>query len=709
MKEGFDVASGLTCLGLVARLHEVVVDPSQTAHQLGLKSGRAPIDEFMRAAKIHGLKARQVRTKWDRLPFLHLPAVLLREDGGCVILAKVDVDKALIYDPQAGGSKVFNRDELGAGWAGDLLLLTSRATEIGKLARFDFTWFIPALVKYSPLLRDVLMASFFVQILGLATPLLFQVVMDKVLVHQGYGTLVSIAVAMLLVAVMESVLSYLRTYILSHTTCRIDVELGARLFRHLVRIPMSYFDVRRVGDSVAKVRELENIRNFLTGQALTSFLDMLFSLIYIVVMLFYSVWLTLAVVLSLPLYVLICTFVAPVLRDRVQLMYNRGAESQSFLVETIGGINTVKSLAIEPQMVRRWDEQLAVYTRSVFSVTCLSAIGREGIGFVNKIVTLALLVIGAHLVLANELTVGQFIAFNMLASHVASPIIRLSQLWQDFQRASVSVDRLGDILNTPEEPHPPSAASYSAIIGRIEFEAVRFRYRADGPEILKGIGFNVAVGEVIGIVGQSGSGKSTVTKLLQRLHVPSQGRVLVDGIDLAMVDPDWLRRQIGVVLQENLLFRRTVRENIAVCDPGMSIDRVIAAAKLAAAHDFILELPNQYDTLIEEHGANLSGGQRQRLAIARALINNPRIVILDEATSALDYESENAVMANMRQICAGRTVLIIAHRLSTIRQANRIIVMDRGQIAETGTHEELISNQNVYARLHALQGGGRHA
>jgi subfamily B ATP-binding cassette protein HlyB/CyaB len=368
-------------------------------------------------------------------------------------------------------------------------------------------------------------------------------------------------------------------------------------------------------------------------------------------------------------------------------------------------MGTIKAMAVEPHMTRKWDNQLSAYVHAGFKVTRLANIGQHGVQLIQKLVTVSTLWLGAHLVIGGELSVGQLIAFNMLAGQVAAPVIRLAQLWQDFQQVGISVERLGDVLNSKTE-NPASRAALPPIQGNIAFNDIVFRYRPDGPEILKHLTVNIRAGEVIGIVGRSGSGKSTLTKLLQRLYIPESGRVLVDGNDLSLVDPAWLRRQIGVVLQENLLFNASIRDNIALTDPGMSLDKVIQAAKLAGAHEFIMELSEGYDNIVGEQGSNLSGGQRQRIAIARALVTEPRILIFDEATSALDYESERAIMKNMRAICHGRTVLIIAHRLSTVRGANRIIAMDKGKIVEVGRHDELLAKPGgYYAHLHSLQQG----
>ncbi len=695
----------LNGLVLLAQFHGIAADASQLAHQFG-RSGEV-FDEttLLLAARQLGLKARITRQPVERLPMAALPAMALTPEGDPFIVAKLNADGVLIHDLRLQRAQKLSQAEFEQRYAGRLLQVTSRASVLGQLAKFDFRWFVPAVVKYRKLLIEVLVVSFFIQMFALVTPLFYQVVMDKVLVHRSITTLEVIAIGLVSIAVFDVILSGLRSYVFAHTTSKIDVELGARLFRHILSLPLSYFESRRVGDTIARVRELENIRNFLTGQALTSLLDLLFTFVFLAVMFYYSGWLTLIVALSLPAYALWSASITPVLRKRLDEKFERGADNQSFLVETVTGIGTVKATAVDPRVTRTWDNQLAGYVGASFRVTRLATIGQQGIQLIQKIVSISILFFGAKLVIDGKLSVGQLIAFNMLSGQVAAPIVRLAQLWQEFQQVGISVERLGDILNTRTEL-PGSRMTLPPIQGRITFDQVTFRYRPETAEVLGGIDLDIAPGEVIGIVGRSGSGKSTLTKLVQRLYVPERGRVLVDGHDLALADPAWLRRQLGVVLQENFLFHRSVRENIALADPGLPLERVIHAATLAGAHEFILELPEGYDTKVGEQGASLSGGQRQRLAIARALITDPRILIFDEATSALDYESEHAVMRNMRTICQGRTVLIIAHRLSTVRMANRIVVVDKGKIVESGTHAELVDRPNGhYAHLHKLQDG----
>ncbi len=694
----------LSALILLAHYHGISANPADISHRYAA-GGDLSQTEWLLAAKDLGLKAKPVSHDLARLHLLALPALVWREDGRHFVLAKIDGERYLIQDPAAGRPVIWSKEEFAARYSGKLILVASRASVLGSLAKFDFTWFIPAVIKYRRILLEVLAVSVVIQLFALITPMFFQVVMDKVLVHRGFSTLDVVAAALLVVTLFEVVLGGLRTYIFAHTTSRIDVELGARLFRHLLSLPLAYFEHRRVGDTVARVRELEQIRSFLTGQALTSVLDLAFSFIFLLVMWYYSGWLTLVVLASLPLYAIWSALISPILRARLNDKFARNADNQSFLVESVTAVGTIKAMAVEPQMTRRWDQQLAAYVHSGFRVTRLATIGQQGVQLIQKLVTVATLWLGARLVIDGQLTVGQLIAFNMLAGQVAAPVIRLAQLWQDFQQVGISVARLGDILNTPTE-HPASRLALPDIQGRVDFERVSFRYRPDGPEILRDLSLDIRAGEVLGIVGRSGSGKSTLTKLVQRLYVPERGRVLVDGNDLALADPAWLRRQIGVVLQENVLLNRSIRDNIALAEPGMPLERVMQAARLAGAHDFIMELPEGYDTVVGEQGAGLSGDQRQRVAIARALVANPRILIFDEATSALDYESERAVMQNMQAICRGRTVLIIAHRLSTVRLANRIIAMDKGRIVEQGTHEELLAKEGGYYRyLYQLQNG----
>jgi ATP-binding cassette, subfamily B, bacterial HlyB/CyaB len=718
--------TGLFCLQVIGAFHQVVVDEMTLKHRLAAELERDGATgevvfgntALLLAARELGMTAKLVRQEPQRLDRAPLPAIARLVDGRYFIVARYDRGQGegdpagtprLLVQHAGKPPELMPVEDFVEQSTGELMFFTSKATFSGPLARFDFTWFIPAIIKYRRLLGEILLVSLCLQLIGLVTPLFFQVVMDKVLVNHAMKTLNVIAIGFVTATLFESALTGIRTWVFAHTSSKIDVELGARLFRHLLGLPLAYFQSRRVGDSVARVRELENIRSFLTGNAMTVVLDIAFSFVFLAVMFWYSVPLTLIVIGSIPLYVALSVVFTPMIRTRLDEKFNRSAENQSFLVETISGVDTVKAMAVEPRWTHKWDQQLAAYVTAGLSVTNVATIANGGVTLVSKLVTVGILWMGAGLVLEHQLTVGALIAFNMLSGQVSNPILRLAQLWNDFQQVGISMSRLGDILNAPTEV-ASQRTRLPKITGDIEFDQVSFRYRPDSADVIRQVDLRIAPGEVIGIVGRSGSGKSTLTKLVQRLYVPDRGRVLVDGHDLAVVDAVSLRQQIGVVLQENTLFNRSIRANIALANPTLPLETVIDAARLAGAHEFICELPEGYDTVVGEHGTGLSGGQRQRIAIARALITNPRVLIFDEATSALDYESEKIIQDNMRRICKGRTVLVIAHRLTAVRDANRIIVIERGQIVEEGCHETLLEIDNgIYAHLYELQQGMQSA
>lgn len=697
--------SSLECLYMLANFHGLSVDHDRVIHEFNLGETISGV-ELLTIAKYLGFHARYRRPALSRLHFVGLPAIAFDQQGQAFVLAMVKDEQGtftyLTHRPDASLPVEMSSNEFQAQWDGRLLLLTSKQSLIGELAKFDFSWFIPAIVRHRKLLLEVLLVSLVLQFFALTTPMMFQVIMDKVLLHHAITTLNVITVSLLVMALFETVLTALRGYVFAHTCCRIDVELGARLFRHLLTLPLAYFQARRVGDTVARVRELDHIREFLTGQGLTLVLDVVFSVVFIAVMFFYSVPLTWLVLATLPLYFLLSLVITPVLRRQLDDKFYRGAENQSFLVESVTAIETVKSMALEPRWMKRWDGLLASYVKAGMRTTTTGLLAHSGVALIGRLSTVSILWLGASYVMDSKMSVGELVAFNMLASHVANPIMRLAQMWSDFQQVGIAMARLGDILNTHTEVREATTA-LPPLQGCIEFDNVCFRYRIESPDVVRHLSFVAEPGQTIGIVGRSGSGKSTLTKLVQRMYQPQQGRILIDGLDLTLADPASLRRQIGVVLQENMLFNRSIRDNIAVAHPAASMAEVVAVAQLSGAHEFIRELPEGYDTQVGEHGVGLSGGQRQRLAIARALLTNPRILIFDEATSALDYESERIIQENMERIRRGRTVLIVAHRLSTVRRADCIWVMEHGEIVERGTHESLLSSQGIYAHLCRMQ------
>src|SRR5215467_9397432 len=562
------IDTGLASLCLIARFLGLPAEPGELARRHLTSSSGASAEDLVRIARKLGLRARIAATKWDRLAKTPLPAIAEDRRGEFVIATRFLDGKLLVQRPTESRGQLFERSEFEKAWSGRLILLGRRASITNLPDIFDLRWFAAAVQRYRHIIGEVLVASFFLQLLGLVSPLFFQVVIDKVLVHRSLSTLDVLVLGLVTISVFETVLGILRTYLFAHTTNRIDVELGARLFHHLLALPMAYFQARRVGDSVARVRELENIRNFLTSSALTLVIDLFFTLVFLAVMFAYAPLLTWIVVGSFPFYIAISAGMTPLFRRQLQEKFQRGAENQAFLVESVTGIETLKAMAVEPQMQRRWEEQLAGYVTASFRVLSLGNTASQAVQLVSKIVTAGILYFGAKLVIEGYLSVGELVAFNILAGRVNTPVLRLAQVWQDFHQARLSVLRLGDILNTTaESTYMATRARLPAIRGDIRFDHVTFRYRVDGQEILRDVTFDVPAGQTVGIVGPSGSGKSTFAKLVQRLYVPESGRVLIDGMDLAMADPAWLRRQIGVVLQENVLFNRSVRDNIALADP----------------------------------------------------------------------------------------------------------------------------------------------
>ncbi len=700
--------SGLECLILAGHLHQQRIDGPQLRHDLGLEARTFSSGDIVRAAKRSGLRAKRKRYRAKQLEHVPCPVIAERRDGSFVLVAAVDQGILTTFDPKVGIPSKIDLEQFAADWtgtdsSGTLILLVPRETE-SAWQRFHIGWFLAEILKYRKTFGCIFALSFCVQFMGLASPIFFQLIIDKVLVHHGLTTLHVLIIGLGAVSLCEVMGAMARNHFTVLTAAKVDTALGAKLFDRLLKLPVAWFQSRQTGQTVARVRELETIREFLTGNAITLVLDVLFTVLFFAVMIIYSWVLTLIVLATIPAFVLLAVVVTPVLRRRIEERFNRGAENQAFLVEAVVGIETLKSTAVEPQALRRWNSQLARYVTANVRTVALSNIAGQCAQLFAKIMTVAVLWYGAQLVIAGALTVGELVAFNIFAGRVIEPILRMAQMWNEFQQFRISAARVADILNARPEAAHGSGGTLGTIEGRVEFRGVTFRYEPGKPEALSDISLDVAPGEILGIVGTSGSGKSTLAKLVQRLRKPERGSVLIDGVDLSVIDPKLLRRQIGVVLQENVLFNRTVAENIALADPSIPPARIMDAAKLAGAHDFILELPGGYDTVIEERGGNLSGGQRQRIAIARALVTDPRILILDEATSALDYESELAIQRNMAEITAGRTVFIIAHRLAAIRNATRIIAIERGRLVEDGTHDELLARDGRYASLHRLQG-----
>jgi ATP-binding cassette subfamily B protein len=654
-------------------------------------------------AETIGLNAQLVQVPATAITRLKAPALIEYRDSFAIIY-HISEKELVIATPEIGIRRQRPADFTKAwGEGGQLLLLQARPG--GQREKFSLRWFLPAIRRYRGVLTEVLIASFFVQLFGLANPLITQVIIDKVLVQHSIDTLNVLGIFLLGVALFEALLTGVRTYLFVDTTNRIDLGLGSEVIDHLLRLPLNYFDRRRVGELASRINELENIRQFLTGTALTVVLDAVFSVIYIAVMLFYSWLLTIVALATVPLFALLTIFVSPVVRRQLRTKAERYADTQSYLVEVVSGIQTVKAQNIELKSRWHWYERYARYISAGFDTVLTSSTASSISGFFNKFSGLLLLWVGAYLVLQNQLTLGQLIAFRIIAGYVTSPLLRLVQLWQNFQETALSIERLADILDAPLEVDETNRNNIPLpeIEGAVKFEAVSFRFSNSGPLQLANVNLDFPAGSFVGVVGQSGSGKSTMTKLLQRLYEPTTGRIQVDGYDIGKVELYSLRRQIGMVLQDTLLFNGTVQENIALTNPDASSEQIIQAAKVAVAHDFIMSLPNGYNTIVGERGSALSGGQRQRIAIARTVLQNPKLLILDEATSALDYNSERQVCQNLAKAFRDRTVFFITHRLATVRNADVILVMDQGAVVEQGTHKELMALKGLYYCLYQQQ------
>jgi ATP-binding cassette subfamily B protein len=656
-----------------------------------------------KVAEFMGLKTQMTQVPVGTIGRLPTPAIIAWQDSYAV-LYESNAKNRVLGIPDVG---VVQRSplEFEQTWGSEGEVLLLEKTRETPQERFGLNWFLPSLQKYRWVLIEVLVASFFVQLFGLANPLMVQVIIDRVIVQNSTDTLQVLGVFLLVVAIFEAILTALRTYLFVDTTNRIDMALGSEIIDHLLRLPLRYFDRRPVGELSSRVNELENIRQFLTGTALTVVLDAVFSVLYIVVMFIYSWLLTLVALATIPLFVFLTILVAPVVRRQLRDKAERNAETQSFLVEALSGIQTVKAQNIELRTRWQWQERYAKYVSAGFNTVLTSTTAGAASNFLNKVSALLVLWVGAYLVLQGELSLGQLIAFRIISGYVTAPILRLAQLWQNFQETALSLERLSDILDHPceAEEQGRNQIQMPDIRGTVKYENVAFRFAPSGPLQLVNINLEFPAGQFVGIVGQSGSGKSTLMKLLPRLYEIESGRILIDQYDIGKVELYSLRQQVGIVPQDSLLFEGSVQENISLTRPEADTDAIIEAAKIACAHEFIMDLPLGYNTRVGERGASLSGGQRQRVAIARTILHNPRLLILDEATSALDYDTEKQVCNNLKDWAHDKTVFFITHRLSTIQYSDTILVMDKGAAVEQGTHEELMALRGRYYTLYQQQ------
>ncbi|WP_277432405.1 type I secretion system permease/ATPase [Vibrio sp. 1180_3] len=631
----------------------------------------------------------------NRIDKIKTPSILFNTQGLPFILAKANKGVFLIQNPNKENPEVVTYAQLNSIW-------NKKWIEIKQSqSRFDITWFIPEFLQHKKVLSEILLFSFVLQILALISPLFFQVVMDKVLVHQAWSTLDVLVFGLVITGILEVVLRGLREYQYAHTANRIDIQLGLKLVKHLFGLPLMFFKSRQVGAIVTRVRELDTVREFLTGSMFTLTVEFLFMFVFLYVMSLLSSTLTWLFIATIPLYILLAWWLTPRMQTAIEEQFTHAAANTSFLTETVAGSETLKSLAVEPRFVRRWDEQTEKMVSTGYVVQQLNNRSNHVVQLIQKVTSIGVLWLGATEVLSLEMTIGQLIAFNMMTNHIAQPLSRMVELWGQFIQTRVALEKLGDMLNLPVEQH--TGNDTVALQGAISFKNILFRYQPDTPPTLSNLSLDIQAGETLGVVGTSGSGKSTLARLLLRLYSPEKGLITVDDTPLNQIGIQQLRQQIGIVLQENYLFNKSVCENIAQSKPEASLEEVIEAAKLSGAHEFIMKLPIGYDTILAEGGQSLSGGQRQRLAIARTLLSDPKIIILDEATSALDDESQALIQSNMASIAKGRTVITIAHRLSTVRDCDRIIVLHQGSIVEEGCHQHLLELGKQYKQLWQLQ------
>lgn len=706
IQEDVFVDSALQCLLRISQIIGVAADEKQIrrAHIIG-KAGM-DLATLVRTAKEMGLKAHYVdySNKKAKASF-PLPAIGILENGCYIVILSRNGENTIVFDPYKDHQVSISEEVFIEQWSGKTILIAKRPSFAEEEeAKFGLAWFIPVIMQYKKAFGKILLFSLILQIFGLITPLFTQVIINKVLVHHSLSTLNILVVGVIAICIFEAWITGLRSCMLNHHISKVDVTLSAKIFHHLMALPIKFFEKYKVGEIVSRIRELDNIRGFIVGSAFTVILDSAFSLMYLGIMVMYSGYLTIVTLVALGLYIILNLVLTPLFRRKLKEKSKLDTANQTFMIEAITGIQTVKSLAVEKYFIQKWDEMLSRYIKSVFVTANINNVGNNIATLIQQLSMIGILWVGVNQVMENQLSVGELIAFQMYSSSVVSPVLRLVDIWQRFQQTRVSVNRLGDIMSEKSEPvFDPDRTTLSTIRGEIILDRVTFRYREDTNEILSQINLKIEANTSIGIVGRSGSGKSTLTKIIQRLYVPEAGRILIDGVDMAQVEPAWLRRQIGVVLQETYLFNGSIRDNIALAKLDASMDEIIKVAQIAGVDEFANEMPNGYNTIVGERGATLSGGQKQRIAIARALLIDPRILIFDEATSALDNESENIIKANLGKMAVGRTLIMIAHRLTTIRDCDTIIFMEQGKIIEKGTHAELLALKGAYYDLYMLQ------
>ena len=696
----------LACLQMLANLMDIPFrkDSIEKILRDEIRRGKKPSMQLIGSiCTLLGLQAKGGKIASEFGTRLQVPSVIIWENSFALV-RKSSSKGITIASPVSGNIEIDANNLTNSFPEGIQLLLIDKSISTPN-KKFGINWFWPSLKKYKNVLLQVLIASFVVQLFGLANPLLIQVIIDKVISQRSLDTLQVLGIALVVVTILGGVIGSLRSFLFTETTNRIDMRLASEVIDHLLRLPLGYFDNRPVGELGSRVAELEKIRDFLTGQALTTILDAAFSVIYIIVMLLYSWLLTLISLAVIPIQIGLTLLGAPLFRRQIREVARENAKTQSHLVEVLTGVQTVKAQNVETVSRWKWQDLYTKYISRTFEKTITGVGLRETSTVLQQLSQLMVLWVGASLVLAGKLSLGQLIAFRIISGYVTQPLLRLSTIWQNVQELKVSFERLADIIDTSQESSEADKANIPLpkVSGKVKFENISFAFKTNTPNVLENINLEIKEGTFVGIVGQSGSGKSTLMKLLPRLYMPNKGRIIVDNFDISKVELYSLRRQIGIVPQDPLLFSGSVSENIALSNPDASSDEIIEAARNANSHDFIMDLPNGYSSDVGERGSGLSGGQRQRVAIARTLLSKPNLLVLDEATSALDYDTENRVCSNLRSSCKGMTVFFITHRLSTIKNSDIIIMMHQGSIAEKGTHKELMNLKGRYFALYQQQ------
>ena len=700
--------TALQCLVKLGTHHGLDLSVEGLRHAYAVDDRSISPALLLKIAKKAGLRARATRLSWNDFVVLDgaFPALVPLTNGNWVIALGLSRDPAGettldILDPLAERPEplIISRASFCDQWGGDVILIKRNNENLNHPQSFGFRWFIPELLRERRLFADVAVAAILLYALGLIIPIFFQLVIDKVLVHETFTTLYVLAVGVVIALVFDSIFNFLRRYLLLYATNKIDIRVATKTFGHLLSLPNAFFEHISAGVLIKHMQQAGRVREFLTGRLFLTMLDALSLFVFLPILALYSVKLTCLVLAFTAISGAVVALLMGPFRRRLYRLYRAESERQALLVETVHGMQTVKSMAMEPIRGRSWDERCASAITTRFSVETISAVAQAVTGFLEKLMTVGIIVIGAVLVFSGDMTIGALVAFNMLANRVSGPLVQIITMVHEYQEVALAVQMLAEVMNQKPEQADKAEGLRPGFKGQIEFENVSFRYGAEGPKALEDISFSIPAGSVFGIVGRSGSGKTTLTRLISGLYPTQEGVLRIDGYDLRELDLAHLRKNLGLVLQDSFLFRGTVRDNIACIKRGASFAEVALAARNAGADEFIERLPRGYDTMLEENGSNLSGGQKQRLAIARALIADPRILIFDEATSALDSESEAIIRRNLKRIAEGRTVIIVSHRLSMLSDANTILVIDRGRIVSLGRHDQLLSRCTIYRHL----------